>query len=229
MIITGTLNITSNENFAASFIMQNPRSMVCILDDTTSNLERSFPNNTISLPILLPTRSALEKEIDGDRNGFIREYSQWLDCSETVKGNISAIILALSRGIHVLFVIPYYEPDSLWINQLCQFFLIRYGIHIGSIDGNIPFNVNNSIDNQINLSNRLYIDNIIDCTTFIASLPELKITDNFVYQKLQWDISKYYPQNTPTDYAIKNMYDTTHNIGCNQSNGEFVQPLIKFE
>ena len=57
-----------------------PNRILCMdMDETSDELEQLFPDKAMKATLLCPPPLAMYKEIDGDQEGFIRAYNEYLE------------------------------------------------------------------------------------------------------------------------------------------------------
>ena len=108
--------------------------VICMdMDETQDDLEKMFPEHCTKATIFCPPPSVMMKEIDGDGEGFIMEYNDYLEHDETVQEFISTMLLFLHVGGQILLYSPALLDDgAVWLNTLLLFFYTRYGITVGT-------------------------------------------------------------------------------------------------
>lgn len=145
-------------------------SMICMdMDETNQELEQMFPNHVLKATLLCPPPSAMYKEIDGDQEGFIEEYYDYLDHDDSVQDFITTILLFLHVGGNILLYTPALLSDeTVWMNTLLLFFFTRYGITIGT-SGTSGYNYDQSYDGVV--ADMLFKHGYINVFDFINSNP----------------------------------------------------------
>ena len=109
-------------------------STLCVdLDETDNMIEVWFPNHAQKGTLLCPPPIAMYKEIDGDMEGFISEYFNYLKHEESVQDFIASMMLLLHLGGNIIIYTPsHLEDDAIWMNNLIMFFFTEFGITIGT-------------------------------------------------------------------------------------------------
>lgn len=103
------------------------------MDETDNMLELWFPEHCQKATLLCPPPLAMYKEIDGDLEGFIQAYNEYLDYDESVQDFIASMLLYLHIGGDILLYTPsHIEDDAIWVNTLVMYFFTRFGITIGT-------------------------------------------------------------------------------------------------
>jgi len=112
--------------------------MICMdMDETDNKLEVEFPDHCQKATLLCPPPLAMYKEIDGDEEGFIQAYNEYLDYDSSVQDFIASMLMYLHMGGHIFMYSPSYIDDCpIWLNTLMLFFFTRYGITIGTSESN---------------------------------------------------------------------------------------------
>lgn len=145
----------------------NPNTVICMdMDETDNMLEVWFPEHCQKATILCPPPSAMYKEIDGDSEGFINEYNDYLDYDSTVQEFIVSMLMYLSYGGNIILYTPsHLEDDALWTNTLLLYFFTRFGITIGTgID--TPYAYDIRYDGHI--ADILYVNNYMNLSKYLA-------------------------------------------------------------
>lgn len=108
--------------------------LLCMdMDETDDRLEQWFPNHCQKATLLCPPPIAMYKEIDGDEEGFIQAYNDYLDYDPSVQDFVSSMLLFLHIGGNILLYTPSLISDgAIWINTLSMWFFTRYGVTIGT-------------------------------------------------------------------------------------------------
>lgn len=145
-----------------------PNRLLCMdMDETSDDLEKDFPDHCIKATLLCPPPIAMYKEIDGDQEGFIRAYNEYLEYDSSVQEFITSMLYFLHTGGNIILRIPaYLEDDPIWVHTLIIFFYSRFGITIGTSPQN-PFNYDTNYDNVI--ITLLYQRKMVDVFDFINS------------------------------------------------------------
>lgn len=146
--------------------------MLCIdMSDDDNRIEQWFPNHTQKGTLLTPPPSALYKQIDGDQEGFIVEYNNYLDNDQSVRDFVASMMYFLHVGGHILLYSPT-ELDSgaIWLNTLQLWFYTRFGINIGT-GAQSPFTYDQNYDYIVanELYGRLGAMNVLDFVYSIAA------------------------------------------------------------
>jgi len=109
------------------------------MDDADNMIEMWFPDHALKATLLCPPPNAMCKEIDGDEEGFIQAYNEYLEYDDSVQDFISSMLLLLHTGGNIILYSPSYISDCpIWLNTLMLFFFTRYGITIGTSAENGP-------------------------------------------------------------------------------------------
>lgn len=111
--------------------------VLCLnMNEGDMTLEQEFPDRCQTATILLPPTEALIKEIDGDQEGFINIYNEYLS-SEDIMQFITAMIYFLHIGGKILIYTPAdLDTDAILTNTLIIYFYTRFGISIGTSEKN---------------------------------------------------------------------------------------------
>lgn len=162
-----------------------------------SDLEMLFPNHYIPATTLCPIDDAVDHIRNGDQEGFIKAYNDYLDYDGIAQDEITTILYLLYKGVNIMLYTPTYIIDDTWVNTLMTFFYTRFGIGIG-VSRFEPFTYNPQYD--IKIAMYLYIHNAIDVHEFISLAP-IDLPDPSVVDKLGMDLIKYCPYrgNTPLE------------------------------
>lgn len=112
----------------------NNMTMLCIdMSEEDDQIEQWFPNHSQKGTLLTPPPSALYKQIDGDQEGFIVEYNNYLDNDQSVRDFVASMLYYLHIGGNILLYTPTeMDADSIWLNTLRLWFYSRFGITIGT-------------------------------------------------------------------------------------------------
>lgn len=160
------------------------------MDETTNEIEELFPMHGMKATILCPPPSAMYKEIDGDQEGFITEYNNYLDHDDAVQEFIATMLLFLHVGGNIVLYTPaFMEDEPIWMNTLILNLYTRYGITTGSItpQGMFGYAYDESYDNTI--SDILYLRNMIDVFDYINSTSYYPFPPVQTYNKVLYDLS----------------------------------------
>ena len=162
--------------------------LLCMdMDETTNELEEQFPNHCMKATLLCPPPIAMYKEIDGDQEGFIEAYYDYLDHEESVQEFIATMLLFLHVGGNIILYTPaYMEDDPVWMNTLILFFFTRFGITIGTSPQN-GFFYDQNYDNRI--SDILYQRRMIDVFDYINSTTYYPYPPLETYDQVMNDLS----------------------------------------
>lgn len=179
--------------------------MLCIdLDETTDMLEMNFPDHCQKATLLCPPPLAMHKEIDGDMEGFIEAYNDYLDYDESVQEFIASILLYLHIGGNILMYIPsHIEDETVWVNTLVLYFYTRYGITIGS-GPDKPASYDPKYDGEV--ADMMYSRGYMEVLDYINSTPNMVVVYPMLRDKLCRDLLPYCaPGENPLDmyYYIK--------------------------
>lgn len=179
------------------------------MDETDNMLEMWFPDHCQKATLLCPPPAAMYKEIDGDMEGFIKEYNEYLDYDSNVQEFIGSMLMYLHVGGNVMLYTPsHLEDDSLWTNTLILFFFTRYGITIGTSNTN-PYAYDPRYDGVI--ADSLYGNGYIDIMEYLnLSDPNMQHSLE-VYNRLKYDLTPMCPGEDPMKfyYTAKNLINTT--------------------
>lgn len=170
-----------------------PGTCVCMdMDETTDDLERMFPLHTMKATLFCPPPSTMIKEIDGDAEGFIMEYNDYLEHDDSVQEFIATMLLFLHAGGQVLLYSPAMLEDGAgWLNTLMIFFYTRYGITIGTPTN--EFSYDPTYDGII--AEMLYNKGYIDVFDYCNSTP-----NNVPSSKALYELSRFCgPGETPIE------------------------------
>lgn len=160
----------------------DPKATILCIDmsDEDDHLEKWFPHHTQKGTLLLPPPSALYKQIDGDQEGFITEYNNYLDNDQSVKDFVATMLYYMHIGGNILLYTPTeINSGAVWINVLELWFYSRYGITMGTAP-DAPFFYDQNYDYIV--ANELYT-----CLGMMSAL-------DFVYS-VDADLSKVTPAN----------------------------------
>lgn len=217
---SGTIYVTEDKQMCYNHIV-NPQwpHMVIDLDETSTDMEQMFPGSILKGTILLPPPSAVFAQIDGDAEGFGREYFGYLN-SDVVVDFTDTMVYMVYAGINTLIYIP---PDDdefrPWMDLLYIHFQRNYGFVLGT-----PVNPFLIDYNRMSMyAYKLYRNNHIRLDDYIRMIPfEVKgvpdgirarvAQDLFDYQKpgeMYYDayeryrIEQLFPKQTPQQVAQK--------------------------
>lgn len=199
-----------------------PNTALCMdMDETDNMLEVWFPEHCQKATILLPPPAAMYKEIDGDQEGFIKEYNEYLEYDSTVQDFICSMILYLHIGGNILLYTPsHLEDDTLWTNVLILFFFTRFGITIGSSIEN-SFAYDPKYDGVI--ADLLYGKGYISIMEYLNISDPTMLPSTDACQKLAADLSYIAPGEDPMAFY----YDTKRRMI--ETNSPLLKPAIIFE
>jgi len=192
MVISGTIYLIDENGIG---ILRNtllnpvtgPRTVVFNMDDTSKELEEQFPQQATAATVLAPAPDAIYCEIDGDHEGFINLYYQYLE-SEAPSLMIASILTLLHKGFDVLLYTPaLVEEDSIWTNTLIMNFYTRFGITIGT-DAEHSFEYNPQYDpiNAVYMYSKGFIDVFDFINSYGNGYPPFEIMD-----RLQSDLYQF--------------------------------------
>ena len=130
---------TTKHNLAIYFPPKagpGPNRILCMdMDETSDELEQMFPDKAMKATLLCPPPLAMYKEIDGDQEGFIQAYNEYLEYDDSVQEFIATMLYFMHIGGNILLNIPsYLEDEPIWVHTLMMFFYTRYGISMGIMD-----------------------------------------------------------------------------------------------
>lgn len=152
--------------------------MLCIdMDESDNKLEQWFPYHTQKGTLLCPPPLAMYKEIDGDQEGFIQSYYEYLDYDESVQDFIASMLLLLHIGGRIMLYTPaYISDDTIWMNTLMLFFFTRFGITIGT-SADRSFSYDAKYDGQV--ANFMYRRGVMEIFDYINSSTDLSCPPEF--------------------------------------------------
>lgn len=113
--------------------------------------------------ILCPPPSAVYMEIDGNTNGFIDCYREYLYSPE-VRSFILMALFGMYRGMRLYLYLPEFTNESIWIGVLIGHLKDVYGIDVGLIGKKFAFDDQYSED----ILCEWYARNFIDVFEFIS-------------------------------------------------------------
>lgn len=167
MLLKGTVYLANDYNLISKVLL-DPTNSTKILDlDEYSRLDYSNPN-IVKSTCLLPPPDAIMAEIDGDGDRFIWMYKTYLE-SEVPTEFIITMLAVLHRGFHIILYAPEISEDSIWINQLLNDFLMRFGIKVGTSENN-NYEYNILFDSKN--AELLYLEGFIDPYEFLTVYTE---------------------------------------------------------
>lgn len=182
----------------------NTRNTILCMDEQESELYKIYGDECIPATVLLPPPDAVYCQIDGNMDGFINGYNNWL-YSDTVQEYIGYLMLLLHSGVNIFLYIPDFDNESIWCNILLNFFAFEYGLIIGT-DINSPF-INNDIpDIKFKRASIMYLCDCISMEDFIQYIFPAPIIfrDNMIPSiiKLGKDLIHKYPNIGDTPQSI---------------------------
>jgi len=172
--------------------------IICMdMDETTDDLERMFPEHCTKATIFCPPPSVMIKEIDGDGEGFIIDYNDYLEHDETVQEFIATMLLFLHVGGQVLLYSPAMLNDgAVWLNTLLLFFYTRYGITIGTPTNEFSYDPNY----DATIIDLLYSKNCINVFDYCNGYPDPTIPSINLIDKVYYELSHFCgPGENPRD------------------------------
>lgn len=189
MNILGTMYLADNVDFVRNTIMNPNRFTICMDTDETDNiLEEQFPNNCQKSTILCVPPKVIYMEIDGDHEGFIREYNLYLE-SPDVTEFIAGMLAHMHRGYNhdILIYIPDFSEDSVWVNVLMTNIFSRFGITIGTSAQN-SFKYDPTYDNVV--ADTMYMYGYTDIYDYTASTTH-DVPPYALINKVRYDLAPY--------------------------------------
>lgn len=153
--INGQLAYTSDLNLVQLMVQDGKSKVIYVGDPIGQEQTIQFYNMVIG-SILIPDYNTMECEINGDINGFVNKYCQYLS-SESPNMFIRTIIAALYKGTNVLLFFPPQAQGLKYPEILLNYLFEYHGIQCGGPDR--QFMYNHAFDN-INAAS-LYNMNII--------------------------------------------------------------------
>ena len=186
--------------------------LLCMdMDETTEELEKEFPDHCMKATILCPPPIAMYKEIDGDQEGFIQAYNEYLEYDDSVQEFIATMLYFMHIGGNILLNIPsYLEDEPIWVHTLMMFFYTRYGISMGIMDQSY-FSYDDKYDDII--ITLLYQKKMVDVFDFInCNTNPYPTFPPILYNQIIDDLMVFSgPDNNPIDLytLMKESYITT--------------------
>lgn len=215
MMLIGTFYLAEDINFVRAVLSDpNSRTLCMSVDEADDTLEQEFPRLVQKSTILCAPPSAIYKEIDGDADGFVSDYLNYLN-SPGVVDFLSAMLYYMHTGGNILLYIPQYTEDSIWVNVLCNYLNANYGIIAGS-SAEKPYYYDQGYDFK-NLE-LLYEYGYMSMWEFIASLPPdynaIDIKNPVAQQKVLNELSMYCApnQNVVELFSIINRSKLQNNL-----------------
>lgn len=179
MTINGEVNIYDEQHLDAltSYLINCPPpqsgqlygSVLCVdLDDAGEfDLDKKFPYHVQKGTVLCPPPSAIYKQIDGDADGFVREYQSYLANDELVMDFESTLLIYLKNGGRILIYSPApIDGGVVWLDILLSHIMNKYGIIVGT--DKIPFTYNPAY--EVPNARNLFANNGINVLDFIYSV-----------------------------------------------------------
>ncbi len=227
LVMPGSLYLANDRDFVCNSIARaanGQRIMALDMDEQDSFLIDNFPGYVVKATILLPPPTAVFKEIDGDADGFIAEYLDWLK-SDMVTEYLSSILLMVYDGINTFIYIPSFSEDSIWINVFLDFMRNTFGLNIGTSAQN-GFKYDNNFDTFV--MNMMYYYNCINELQYLSGLPTyyLDIPPQ-IWAKLSFDLLKYGSKGeNPSDIYRRIRLDLDQSY---LTSAQPIRPLIQFD
>jgi hypothetical protein len=156
------------------------------MDETQDEIEKMFPDHTVKATLFCPPPSAMYKEIDGDQEGFITDYNNYLDYDNAVQDYIAAMLYFMHTGGNITLYSPAVISDgATWLNTLMIFFYTRYGIVIGT--ETTPSSYDDKYDAEI--ATFLYEKGHMDVIDYCNSYPNNYFPDARVADKVYFELA----------------------------------------
>lgn len=220
MNILGTLYLADDINFVRLVLSDPTSRTICLSTDEADNtLEKEFPMMVQKATILCAPPSAIYKDIDGDHEGFVNEYTEYLN-SSSVTDFIALVLAFMHRGGNVLLYIPSYTEDSIWVNTLLINLLDRFGILAGMSEDK-SFSYNPEYDAII--ADVIYTYGYISVFDYISSYPFTEPSPQAI-DRLNIDLAPYCE---PGQCGAALFCSIKLNIICNGAN-PIVKPAVIF-
>lgn len=157
----------------------------CDMDESDNMLELWFPEHCQKATLLCPPPSAMYKEIDGDLEGFIQCYNEYLDYDNSVQDFIASMLLFMHLGGNILLYTPsHIEDDAIWVNTLMMYFYTRFGITIGT-GPDKPCLYDPKYDSVV--ATLMYDRGVMDVFDYINSITD-PYPDPKIQQRLTFDL-----------------------------------------
>ena len=220
MNILGTLYLAEDINFVRTVLLDQTSRTICLTTDEADDiLEKEFPNLVQKATILCAPPSAIYKDIDGDHEGFIQEYTEYLN-SRSVTDFIALVLAYMHRGGNVLLYIPSYTEDSIWVNTLLINLYERFGMLAG-MSADKSFSYDPSYDGLV--VDVMYEYGYISIFDYISSYPFAEPPVP-LYDRINYDLAAYC---LPGEYPLQSFYRIKTNILMNGAN-PIVKPAVTF-
>ena len=175
----GNINFTSNMDVVRSAVYDQTCKIVALVDNYDS-ISRDIPNAALG-SVLLPPYGAVMQYLDGNVQGFYKEYFEYLGSKEA--DTFMCLLLAASaRGFNLVIYVPRDEANNLkFVDALGQYMNMAYGVTIGNDEG-LPFNFNTNFMPQVLC--RLYMHDLISYQELLVAYPPNTMLSEYIIPKL---------------------------------------------
>lgn len=194
-MMNGTLNIITDPQLIMQSTVGSPNIKVLVISGNMNESDQFIQATNASLvSVLLPPPSASMMEMDGNIQGYLESYYEYLNSGHAFMF-VCVILRAIYNDINVVLYTTPEESQLSFMSVIAQFFQNQFGITIGTIDQPYQFNPNYfSMILEI-----MYLNNMMTADELLYSYPEnIQMQNQYLLTKLYSDIIPYIGTNNPT-------------------------------
>lgn len=172
-------------------------SIICISGETDEYQSLIQATNASIATILLPSYDAVMMELDGNVEGFIGSYFNYLSSKEPSMF-INLILRAIYNGTNVLLYLTKEESRMNYINVFAKYFADVFGITIGSETTQYIFNP----AYLPIIFDTLYLNDLMTTAEYIKYFPNTVIVNPMTATKAAMELSLYVSQDNDVLAAV---------------------------
>lgn len=181
----GSIYITNNQQVVLNSAQNY--SIICMSGETDNFKELIHATNASVASVLLPPYDAVMLELDGDINGFVNAYYNYLSNNEPAMF-ISLILRALYNGTNILLYLTDEESKLNYMPVFSKYMHDVFGIIIGT--ETYQFSYNSGYLSVI--YDTLYMNELMTSKEYIQSYP-VNITNINIATRLAIELGIFIP------------------------------------
>lgn len=184
--LKGDISITDNLEMVTDFAINPPQNLTIVNLDEFTEFQG---NNVLGGVALLPPPEAVMAQVDGDEQSYNIIYENYFYNDNYINQFMVAILAYLYNGGSIIFYYPTLSTkETPIIATLLNMIWAKYGIGVGIIGENSVRYNESYLSYWVSL---LYMNDIINCYTFLQEYPMNVNIDYSTMDKLILDLKPY--------------------------------------